>query len=137
MEKITISTKINTDITKIWEFYTSPQHIVNWNFAHPSWHCPNATNDLQIGGKYMARMEAKDGSFGFDFEAIYTNVAYLNEITYKMLDNRMATIIFQKETENVSNISISFDPETQNSLELQKNGWQAILDNFKVYCENN
>lgn len=72
--KITVTATINADAKKVWDFYTNPKHIVNWNFADPSWHCPTATNDMKVGGVYKARMEAKDGSFGFDFEVVYTEI---------------------------------------------------------------
>jgi uncharacterized protein YndB with AHSA1/START domain len=124
------------DIAKAWEYYTGPEHIVNWNFASDDWCCPKASNDLKPGGKYSARMEAKDGSFGFDFEAIYDEVIPLEKIVYTMLDGRQASINFNaanKQTEVV----VSFDAETQNSIELQRDGWQAILNNFKKYTESN
>ena len=81
--KITVSALIHADVEKVWDYYTNPKHIVNWNFADPSWHCPNATNDMKIGGTYKARMEAKDGSFGFDFEAIYTEIEEGKSFTYE------------------------------------------------------
>ena len=134
-EKITISAVISADRLKVWECYTNPEHITQWNFADPSWHCPTASNDLRVGGRYVARMEARDGSFGFDFEATYTDVAIGETITYEF-GGRYATISFACEDGQVT-VTVTFDPETQNPIELQRNGWQAILDNFKSYTENN
>lgn len=134
-EKIIIKTLISADKQKVWDYYTKPEHIVKWNFADPSWHCPTASNDLIIGGKYIARMEAKDGSFGFDFDAVYTEINQGDSFTYEF-GGRFATVEF-KETNGQTEVIVTFDPETENSIELQRNGWQAILDNFKKYTETN
>ena len=133
LETITISVTVRAEKNAVWECYTQPNHIINWNFADPSWHCPYATNDLTIGGRYVARMEARDGSFGFDFEATYTDVAIGESITYEF-GGRYATISFAGENGQVT-VTVTFIPETQNPIELQRNGWQAILDNFKRYTE--
>ncbi|MEZ5038447.1 MAG: SRPBCC domain-containing protein [Saprospiraceae bacterium] len=133
--KITVQAIINADAKKVWDHYTNPKHIIHWNFADPSWHCPSAENDMRIGGTYKARMEAKDGSFGFDFEAIYSNIVEGKSFTYAF-GGRTATVQFNdlgKQTEVV----VTFDPEHENSLEMQKGGWQAILNSFKNYTENN
>ncbi len=132
--KLKINALINAEIEKVWDAYTNPVHIVNWNFADVSWHCPSAENDLKIGGKYKARMEAKDGSFGFDFEAIYTNLEMDKHFTFEM-DNREVNVNFVSQENNKTIVQIAFDPENENSLELQQNGWQAILNNFKTYVE--
>jgi uncharacterized protein YndB with AHSA1/START domain len=134
MEKITVKTIIATDKQKVWNCYTMPEHITKWNFADQSWHCPSASNDLTIGGRYVARMEAKDGSFGFDFEAIYTDIKPGKELTYTF-GGRTATVSFH-EIGSDTEIIIIFDPETENSIELQEQGWQAILNNFKHYVES-
>lgn len=134
--KITIQATIEADLKKVWEYYTEPQHITNWNFAIDDWCCPHASNDLKPGGKYSARMEAKDGSFGFDFEAIYDEVVPQEKIVYTMLDGRQASIVFNSSN-NQTEVVVSFDAETQNSIELQRDGWQAILNNFKKYTESN
>lgn len=131
--KITISTVVLAPINKAWDCYTNPKHIVNWNFADPSWHCPSATNDMKIGGTYKARMEAKDGSFGFDFEAVYTAINMLKDFTYEF-GNRIATVDF-KEIGESTEVIVSFDPETENPVEMQQAGWQAILNNYKHYTE--
>lgn len=134
-EKIKVDATINAEIKKVWDYYTNPVHIVNWNFADPSWHCPSAVNDMKIGGTYKARMEAKDGSFGFDFEAIYTEIIDGKEFTYEF-GGRSATVKFENSN-NQTKVTVEFDPENENSLEMQKNGWQSILNNFKSYTENN
>lgn len=134
-QKINISAIINAPITKVWDFYTNPNHITQWNFAHPSWHCPSAINNLQVGGRYVARMEAKDGTFGFDFDAVYTALEIGKSFTYEF-GGRFATAEF-KEQKGSTEINISFDPETENPIEMQQQGWQAILNNFKTYTETN
>jgi uncharacterized protein YndB with AHSA1/START domain len=135
LEKIQVSVSVTADKQKVWEYYTSPEHITQWNFADPSWHCPSATNDMKVGGVYKARMEARDGSFGFDFESIYTEINNQESFTYQFGD-RLAKIEFNNKN-NQTEVIITFDPETENSIELQKNGWQAILNNFKEYVESN
>jgi uncharacterized protein YndB with AHSA1/START domain len=135
-EKITVRTTINANPKKVWDYYTNPKHIINWNFADPSWHCPNAENDLRVGGKYRARMEAKDGSFGFDFETIYSEFISGEKFTYDMLDGRKASVVF-KENVDKTEVVIIFDAESENPVEMQKGGWQAILNNFKKYTESN
>lgn len=132
--KITIEAKIKADKSKVWDYYTSPAHIVNWNFADPSWHCPSALNDLKVGGTYLARMEAKDGSFGFDFEAVYTAIEMGQSFTY-LLEGRYCDVTFDEQGDETL-VTVSFDPETENPIELQREGWQAILNNFKAYTEN-
>jgi uncharacterized protein YndB with AHSA1/START domain len=133
--KITLTAIINAPVSKVWDYYTQPSHITKWNFADPSWHCPSATNDMKVGGTYLARMEAKDGSFGFDFEAIYSEINEGNNFTY-VFGGRTATVSFEDDR-NQTNITVSFDPEDQNPIELQRQGWQAILNNFKAYTEAN
>ena len=132
---ITILATMNADSKKVWDYYTSPEHITKWNFADPSWHCPTASNDMRVGGKYSSRMEAKDGSFGFDFEAIYDEIVDGEKFTYTLGDGRQVSVDFigrGKETEVV----VVFEPEKENPVEMQKGGWQAILDNFKKYLES-
>jgi uncharacterized protein YndB with AHSA1/START domain len=133
--KITINVTVLADRKKVWDYYTLPEHITNWNFADPSWHCPTASNDLKIGGRYVARMEAKDGSFGFDFDAVYTKIQENESFTYEF-GGRKATVEF-KEENGLTEVVVIFDPETENSVEMQKNGWQAILNSFKKYVETN
>ena len=134
-EKIRVEATINADRQKVWNYYTKPEHITKWNFADPSWHCPTAQNDMQVGGKYSARMEAKDGSFGFDFVAIYTEIIIEQQFSYEF-GGRKATVMFNT-VNNKTEIIIDFDAENENPIEMQKDGWQAILNNFKLYTETN
>ncbi|QRA43287.1 SRPBCC family protein [Chryseobacterium cucumeris] len=134
--KITVSAAINADAQKVWNYYTQPEHITRWNFADPSWQCPSASNDMKVGGKYAARMEAKDGSFGFDFEAVYNEIKDGENFTYTMPDGRQVHVDF-KENNGQTHVDVAFDPENQNPEDMQKGGWQAILDNFKKYTESN
>ena len=133
---ITVSSNINASLEKVWEFWNNPVHIQNWYFASPDWHCPKAKNDLQVGKSFNIRMEAKDGSFGFDFEGKHTNIIDFQVIEYVLADNRKVITIFNKQ-ENSVLVTQKFDTETENSEELQQNGWQTILDNFKKYVEKN
>lgn len=135
-ETITVETLVNASIEKVWTFWTKPEHITKWNAASDDWHTTRAENDLRIEGKFLSRMEAKDGSFGFDFEGGYTDVIINGKISYTLLDDRKVTITFS-QTENGIQITETFEAENQNPLELQKLGWQAILNNFKNYVENN
>lgn len=134
-EKITTRATVFANKQKVWEYYTQPEHITKWNFANDDWCCPSASNDLKVGGRYVARMEAKDGSFGFDFDAVYTEINEGQNFTYEF-GGRFATVDF-KETDGQTEVTITFDPETENSIDLQRQGWQAILDNFKKYTEAN
>jgi uncharacterized protein YndB with AHSA1/START domain len=133
--KITVSTIINADLKKVWDYYTNPVHITKWNFADTSWHCPSAENDFKVGGKYKARMEAKDGSSGFDFEAVYSEIIEGKEFTYKF-GSRTANIKFNSPG-NQTEVIVTFDPENENPIEMQKSGWQSILNNFNKYVESN
>ena len=137
MDPITIDITILAPVEKVWEYYNEPKHIVKWNFAHESWHCPSSENDLRVGGKFNNRMEAKDGSFGFDFVGIYDEVVKNELIKYHMEDGRNVEIIFEKIDENTTKVKISFDPEKQNSAEMQRDGWYSILNFFHKYVENN
>jgi len=133
---ITVQSTINASIDKVWNFWTLPEHITKWSFASPDWHTPFAENDLKEGGKFKSTMAAKDGSMSFDFEGEYTLVKQNEAIEYVMADGRKVEITF-KETPNGVQVIESFDPETQNPEEMQREGWQAILDNFKSYTEAN
>ncbi|HMT06711.1 MAG TPA: SRPBCC family protein [Pyrinomonadaceae bacterium] len=134
--KIAVEATINESIETVWDRYTNPEHIVNWNFANNDWCCPRAENDLRAGGKMLSRMEAKDGSFGFDFEAVYDEVMPNEKLVYTMTDGRQATVNFA-ELDSHTQVTVVFDAEDENSHELQQQGWQAILDNFKKYSESN
>jgi uncharacterized protein YndB with AHSA1/START domain len=135
MNSIQIDTKINAPIDKVWECWTKPEHITQWNNASDDWHTPHAENELRVGGKFLARMEAKDGSVGFDFSGKYTSVIPQELIEYELDDGRNVKVEFHKVGTTSVHITETFDAEEINSLELQKNGWQSILDNFKKYTE--
>lgn len=131
---IKVETVVNAAVEKVWEYWTDPKHIVKWNNASEDWHTTEAKNDLKIGGKFTSRMEAKDGSFGFDFGGVYTEVRLYEAISYVLGDGRKVEINFINE-ENKTKIIENFEGENENPLEYQKMGWQAILDNFKKYSE--
>lgn len=135
-KKIIVTATVGANTAKVWDAWTDPQHITKWNFASDDWCCPTAENDLRPGGKYKARMEAKDGSWGFDFEAIYDEVIDQQKISYTMPDGRQATTIFE-DADGTTKVTTTFDAETENSEEMQKAGWQAIIDNFRKYTEAN
>lgn len=132
--KITVSATIEAPVARAWDCYTNPDHITNWNFATDDWQCPTAYNDLRPGGKYSARMEAKDGSFGFDFEAIYDVVVPHSELSYTMGDGRQATTLFESQG-NETKVTTTFDAENENPVDMQQQGWQMILNNYKKYTE--
>ena len=133
-QQITIGTKINCPVERVWEAYTTPSDIIQWNFASDDWCCPSAKTDLRVGGTYSARMEAKDESFGFDFEAVYEEVTPQQALTLAMPDGRVARTTFEG-LGDTTEVKTTFDAETQNSIEMQRDGWQAILNNFKLYLE--
>jgi len=131
---INIKAVIKAAPEKVWEMWTNPEHIVQWNNASSDWHTTKAENDLRVGGLFMSRMEAKDGSSGFDFTGKYDKVEFLKEIGYTMDDGRQAEIKFIQKGD-MTEVYESFEAEDSNSLELQESGWQSILNNFKVYVE--
>jgi uncharacterized protein YndB with AHSA1/START domain len=133
---ITVQVTVNAPIEKVWKHFTTPESITKWNNASPDWHTPHAENDLRPGGKFSYRMEAKDGSFGFDFGGIYDSVEVNKYISYTMGDGRKCELTFTKEGNTVKVVE-TFEAETENSIELQRGGWQAILDSFKKYAESN
>ena len=133
--KIDIETVINAPISHVWDAYNNPADIKQWNAASDDWHTTESTVDLRPGGKFRSRMEARDGSAGFDFEGEYTKVVPLKRIEYRMGDGREVQVEFEQEGQAV-HVKTVFDAETQNSPEMQRAGWQAILDNFKHHVEN-
>ncbi|WP_144528628.1 SRPBCC family protein [Peribacillus simplex] len=133
-KKVTVETTIQAPIEKVWKYWTEPDHITKWNNPSDDWHTPFAENDLRQGGKFVSRMEAKDGSAGFDFGGIYDEVKLHEVIAYTMGDGRKVKITF-KEQENEIEVIETFDAETTHPIEFQKQGWQAILNNFKKYVE--
>jgi len=134
-ESITIETTVQTPVEKVWQLWTEPEHLTQWNTASDDWHVPRAENDLRVGGKFLTRMEAKDGSFGFDFGGVYDDVRINEFISYTMDDGRKVAITFIREEDSTKVIE-TFDAEATNPVEMQRAGWQSILDNFKKYCEN-
>lgn len=135
MSFIKIKNTIKASASKVWKAYTEPEHITNWNFASEDWYCPSAENDLQPGGKYKSRMEAKDGSFGFDFEAVYDEIIPEKKIVYTIADGRKVINSFEEKNGEI-HIVTEFEAENQNPEEMQRDGWQSILNNFKDYVEN-
>ena len=133
-QTITIETIVHAPLEKVWDYFTSPAHITQWNNASEDWHTPTASNDLKVGGSFSYRMEAKDGSFGFDFGGVYDAVEEHSLIAYTLGDNRQVTVIFTADG-NSTKVQESFEAETMHSVEMQQAGWEAILDNFKKYTE--
>jgi uncharacterized protein YndB with AHSA1/START domain len=133
---ITVETTVNAPVEKVWNYWGGPEHITKWCTATPEWHTPTAANDLRTGGKFSSRMEAKDGSMGFDFGGIYDEVKDHERIAYTMGDGRTVEVNFSKEG-NATKIVETFEAESMNPVEMQRGGWQAILDNFKKYTESN
>ncbi len=131
---LTVENFVRQSVEKVWEYWTNPHHITKWNNASDDWHTPRAKNDLRTGGNFSSRMEAKDGSMGFEFAGVYGEVRNHEYIEYTMEDGRKVTIRFTLENGG-TRVTESFEAEDSNSLELQQGGWQAILDNFKKYAE--
>ncbi len=132
---ITVQTIVNVPIEKAWEYWTEPKHITKWNFASEDWASPSAENDLKPGGRFKIRMEAKDKCAGFDFGGTYNEVEHHSSISYSMDDGRKVSVTFESE-DGKTKMTERFDPETENTEEIQRAGWQAILDNFKKYAES-
>lgn len=135
MSAITIKTTVNAPVDKVWKIWSNPEHIVKWSTASEDWHTPKATNDLRPGGRFSSRMEAKDGSMGFDFWGTYDVVKLHEKIGYTLGDGRKVDIFFHSHGES-TDINETFEAEEQNPEEMQRAGWQAILDNFKKYTES-
>ncbi len=134
--KITIQATISADKKKVWDYYIDPKHIIHWNFASDDWCCPSAENDLRVGGKYIARMEAKDKSSSFNFEATYDEIVLGEKFTFTLEDGRTVHVSFET-VDGKTQVTVIFDAEKENSEEMQRDGWQSILNNFKSYVENN
>lgn len=134
--KITIENIVKAPVEKVWKCWTEPRHIINWNNASEDWHTPFAENDLKAGGKFRSRMEARDGSAGFDFEGVYDLVKLHESIAYTLGDGRKVSVRFAKVPEGTRVVE-TFEAEELHAVEMQKGGWQAILDNFKKYTESN
>lgn len=132
--KITVQAQVNAPVEKVWTYWSEPKHIMQWNSASDDWHTPYSENDLRTGGKFKSTMAARDGSVSFDFEGVYDNVEPLKVIEYSMSDGRKVKVTFSS-TGKVTTVTEIFDAEQTNSVEMQRGGWQAILDNFKKYTE--
>ena len=131
---ITVQTTVEAPIEKVWESWNEPKHITQWCQSSDDWHAPYSENDLRKGGKFKTTMAAKDGSISFDFEAEYTNVQHHKKIEYNIIDGRKVSVEFIPQGKSTKIVE-TFEAETTNPLELQRGGWQAILDNFKSYTE--
>ena len=131
---ITIEATVHAPIEKVWKVWSEPEHITKWATGSPDWHTPHAENDLRVGGKFLSRMEAKDGSAGFDFVGTYDEVRQYQTIAYTMEDGRKVKITFTTTGKSVKIVE-TFEAETENTLELQRVGWQTILNNFKKHVE--
>ena len=133
-QQITVSTTVPVLPASAWKFYTSADDVIQWNFANDEWRCPSATIDLRVGGVHSARMEAKDGSFGFDFEGTYSEVDAPNAVTLDLEDGRKARTTF-KPVVSGTLVETIFDAEDENSAEMQRDGWQAILNNYQTHVQ--
>jgi len=133
---VTVENSVKAPVEKVWRFWTEPEHITKWAYAIDTWHTPHAENDLKVGGKFKSRMEAKDGSVGFDFGGIYDAVIPNKYIEYTLGDDRKVKITFTGN-DSETKITENFEVESTNPIEMQRSGWQAILDNFKKYTEEN
>jgi uncharacterized protein YndB with AHSA1/START domain len=131
---ITIQITVHTSLSTVWESWNKPEHIIHWAFASDTWEAPAATNDLRVGGRFVTTMAAKDKSASFDFSGTYTTIEQYKHIAYDLDDKRHVEVLFEEVSEGI-HITVSFEPEQQNSQEMQQQGWQAILDNFRNYTE--
>lgn len=134
MQQITVATTVPVAQERAWELYTDPNEVTRWNFATDEWHCPSASIDLRAGGTHKARMEAKDGSLGFDFEGTYVEVDAPRSLTLMLGDGRKSRTTFKPSAEGTM-VETTFDAEPQNSIEMQRDGWQAILNNYRKIAE--
>lgn len=132
---ITIETLVHAPINLVWDTWNSPNHVVHWNHASDDWHSPKAENNFVVGGKFVYRMEAKDNSFGFDFSGTYEEIVDKKRVVTRLDDNRLVKTEFHVENDSVRIVE-TFEAEDQNSIELQRVGWSAILNNYKLYTES-
>jgi uncharacterized protein YndB with AHSA1/START domain len=132
---ITVEASIHAPVEKVWHLWTDPKHIVHWNNASVDWHTPKAENDVRVGGRFLSRMEAKDGSMGFDLTGEYSKVEQCKQLVYTMDDGRKVRVLFES-TGNETTIKETFEAEHTFTIEMQQTGWQAILNNFKNYVES-
>jgi uncharacterized protein YndB with AHSA1/START domain len=132
--RITVQAHVDAPIATAWTAYTAPEHVMRWNFASPDWHCPSASTDLRPGGRFTARMEARDGSAGFDFDGTYTQVIDHSRIDY-VFANRQVTVEFQPDGDRIL-VRVAFEPEDEFPHEMQRDGWQAILDTYARHASS-
>ena len=135
MKLLTVRATIDAPLNKVWNCWTNANDIVHWNFASTDWHCPNATNQLEVGGEFHYVMASKEGSESFDFWGTYQSIEFNKQIDILIGDGRKMIVTFEENIEGTL-ITEQFEPETMNAIELQEAGWQSILDNFKTYVEN-
>ena len=133
--QISVSTRIHAALDRVWAAWTSPENITQWNFASVDWCCPCAQLDLTPGGRFVYRMEAKDGSFGFDFDGTFTTIEPMTRIEFRMTDDRKVSVVFSETDAGEVLVEEVFDADDEFSAEQQRQGWQAILDNFKAHVE--
>lgn len=135
-QSVTVQATVNTPVEKAWKYFNEPDHIKQWAFASDDWHAPKSENDLRTGGKFSTTMAAKDGSYSFEFGGVYDNVVPNKVIEYTMGDGRKVKTIFDGKNGGTV-VTQTFDAETENPIDMQRAGWQAILDNFKKHAEKN
>ena len=133
---ITVETVVKAPVEKVWKYWNEPEHITRWAFASDEWHAPFSENDVRTDGKFKTTMAAKDGSFSFDFEGVYTNVQTNKVIEYVMADGRKVKVVFAADG-NETKVTETFDAENMHPLDVQRAGWQAILENFRKHTEGN
>lgn len=131
---ITVTAEIETPLTIVWERWTNPAHVVHWNFASSDWHCPSAESDFRTGGSFHYTMAARDGSFSFVLSGTFEEIVDQKSITLRLEDGRLVTTRFEA-VDDKTRVTETFEPETMNPVDLQRQGWQAILDNFQAYAE--
>jgi len=134
--RISVDTNVNVPMYRVWELWTTPEHISKWNHASDDWHTTFAENDLRKGGKFLFRMEAKDRSAGFDFDGVYEEVKTNQLIEYTLSDGRRVRVSFTDNGDETKIVE-TFEAEEENSIDMQRDGWQSIMDNFKRYAEKN
>lgn len=134
-KSVVVETVVVASLEQVWTSWVSPDHVIGWNFASDDWHTPQATNDLHVGGRFVYTMAAKDGSFSFDFSGTFIEITKCQKVITRLDDDRYVTVEFE-QAENGVRVRETFEIEDENSEELQRQGWQAILDNFKKYVES-
>ncbi|WP_116107542.1 SRPBCC domain-containing protein [Lewinella sp. IMCC34191] len=134
-ESITVETDVSAPPSETWHYYTESEHVINWNFASEDWHCPKAVNDLRVGGAFVITMAAKDGSMEFDMEGTYDRVEPEEHVAYTLTDKRKVSVDFEGKGET-THVRVTFDAEPSQDRDMQQQGWQAILNNFKRYAES-